>query len=88
MDPRDDDEFSPDESEDTEPRIRELRAEMVRLQAQIDQLAAATKTNARPRLPNSALDSTNSKWNSRKSKPDTGKPSGCGSGRDSCTVPP
>ena len=44
MDPRDDEnEFPFDESGDAEPIIRELRVEMVRLQAQIDQLAAAAR---------------------------------------------
>jgi len=46
MDPRDEDEFPFDESDDTEPIIRELRTEMVRLQAQIDQLAAAAQDRA------------------------------------------
>jgi hypothetical protein len=47
MDPRDDeDEFPFDESDDAEPIIRELRTEMVRLQAQIDQLAAAAHERA------------------------------------------
>ena len=47
MDPRDDDdEFPFDESDDAEPIIRELRTEMVRLQAQIDQLAAAAQDRA------------------------------------------
>jgi hypothetical protein len=44
MNPRDDeDEYRFDESGDAEPMIRELRAEMVRLQAEIDQLAAAAR---------------------------------------------
>jgi capsule polysaccharide export protein KpsE/RkpR len=49
MDPRDDtndDDFGPDESADAEPIIRELRFEMVRLQAQIDQIAAAAHDRA------------------------------------------
>ncbi len=47
MDPRDeDDDFPFDESDDAEPIIRELRLEMVRLQAQIDQLAAAAQDRA------------------------------------------
>lgn len=47
MDPRDeDDDFPFDESENAEPIIRELRLEMVRLQAQIDQLAAAAQDRA------------------------------------------
>jgi septal ring factor EnvC (AmiA/AmiB activator) len=50
MNPRDeenDDDFRPDESGHAEPLIRELRAEMVRLQAQIDQIAAASQERAR-----------------------------------------
>jgi chromosome segregation ATPase len=45
MEPRDDydDDFIPDESSDSEPHIHELRSEMVRLQAQIDQIAAAAQ---------------------------------------------
>src|SRR4029078_13016012 len=49
MDPRDepqDDDFGPDESADAEPIIRELRTEMIRLQAQIDQIAAAAHDRA------------------------------------------
>ena len=45
MDPRDD-EFAFDESDGAEPVIYELRLEMVRLQAQIDQLAAAAQDRA------------------------------------------
>jgi uncharacterized protein involved in exopolysaccharide biosynthesis len=47
MDPRDDfdDEFGADET-DAEPVIREMRAEMIRLQAQIDQIAAAAHDRA------------------------------------------
>lgn len=46
MEPRDendDDDFGRDESSDAEPLIHELRSEMVRLQAQIDQIAAAAQ---------------------------------------------
>jgi septal ring factor EnvC (AmiA/AmiB activator) len=39
----DDDFDGPDESEDTDPTIRELRAEIVRLEAQLDQLAASVR---------------------------------------------
>lgn len=49
MDPRDDnedDDFGPDEPADAEPIIRELRFEMIRLQAQIDQIAAAAHDRA------------------------------------------
>jgi hypothetical protein len=50
MDPRDDsddDDLGPDDpSADAEPIIRELRAEMIRLQAQIDQIAAAAHDRA------------------------------------------
>jgi hypothetical protein len=39
-----DDEYdSPDESEDTDPTIRELRAEIIRLEAQLDQLTASVR---------------------------------------------
>ena len=42
-----DDEYdSPDESEDTDPIIRELRAEIIRLEAQLDQLAASVRERA------------------------------------------
>jgi uncharacterized protein involved in exopolysaccharide biosynthesis len=43
MDPREDDERPYDDSDDHEPFIRELQLEMVRLQAQIDQLTAAAR---------------------------------------------
>ena len=49
MDPRDDtndDDLGPDERAGAEPIIRELRLEMVRLQAQIDQIAAAAHDRA------------------------------------------
>lgn len=55
MEPRDendDDDLGPDDpaepsdSTDAEPIIRELRAEMIRLQAQIDQIAAAAHDRA------------------------------------------
>jgi septal ring factor EnvC (AmiA/AmiB activator) len=42
-----DDEYeSPDESEDTDPIIRELRAEIIRLEAQLDQLQASVRERA------------------------------------------
>ena len=42
-----DDEYdSPDESEDTDPIIRELRLEIVRLEAQLDQLMASVRERA------------------------------------------
>ena len=42
-----DDEYdSPDESEDTDPVIRELRTEIVRLEAQLDQLLASVRERA------------------------------------------
>jgi uncharacterized protein involved in exopolysaccharide biosynthesis len=49
MEPRDDpddDDFGPDDSADAEPVIRDLRAEMIRLQARIDQIAAAAHDRA------------------------------------------
>ena len=51
MDPRDDnddDDLGPDDQADADagPIIRELRAEMIRLQAQIDQIAAAAHDRA------------------------------------------
>src|SRR5262245_35906168 len=48
MNPRDDSEndFGPDDSADPEPVIRELRAEMIRQQARIDQIAAAAHDRA------------------------------------------
>jgi hypothetical protein len=48
MNPRDDydDERGPDDSADAEPVIRELRAEMIRQQARIDQIAAAAHDRA------------------------------------------
>jgi uncharacterized protein involved in exopolysaccharide biosynthesis len=45
MDPREDDDLHSDDS-DHDPVVRELRTEMVRLQAQIDQLAAAARERA------------------------------------------
>ena len=42
----DDDYDSPDESEDTDPVIRELRAEIIRLEAQLDQLTASVRERA------------------------------------------
>jgi chromosome segregation ATPase len=41
-----DDEFSSDERSDADPAMRELRIEMIRLQAQIDQLAASARERA------------------------------------------
>jgi len=41
-----DDDYSFDETNDAEPVMRELRIEMVRLQAQIDQLVASTRERA------------------------------------------
>jgi hypothetical protein len=46
MNPNEDDEFSFDEPNDADPIMRELRMEMVRLQAQIDQLAASARERA------------------------------------------
>ena len=48
MNPRDDFEsdFGPDDSADPEPVIRELRTEMIRQQARIDQIAAAAHDRA------------------------------------------
>ncbi len=46
MNPDEDDEFSFDEHNDADPIMRELRMEMVRLQAQIDQLAASARDRA------------------------------------------
>ena len=48
MNPRDefDDDRGPDDSADPEPVIRELRTEMIRQQAQIDQIAAAAHDRA------------------------------------------
>jgi septal ring factor EnvC (AmiA/AmiB activator) len=42
----DDDFEGPDESEDTDPTIRELRAEIIRLEAQLDQLTASVREQA------------------------------------------
>ncbi len=39
----DDDYDGPDESEDTDPIIRELRTEIIRLEAQLDQLRASVR---------------------------------------------
>jgi septal ring factor EnvC (AmiA/AmiB activator) len=41
----DDDYDAPDESEDTDPVIRELRTEIIRLEAQLDQLRASVREN-------------------------------------------
>ena len=46
MNPNEDDDYSFDESNETDPVMRELRIEMVRLQAQIDQLAASARERA------------------------------------------
>jgi hypothetical protein len=48
MNPRDDEDPPFDDFDDTDrdPVVRELRTEMVRLQAQIDQLAAAARERA------------------------------------------
>lgn len=48
MNPRDDydDDRGPDDSADPEPVIRELRTEMIRQQARIDQIAAAAHDRA------------------------------------------
>jgi predicted transcriptional regulator len=43
MDPREDEDPPFDDSDENEPLIRELRLEMVRLQAQLDQLTAAVR---------------------------------------------
>ena len=45
MNPYEDDDYSFDEQKD-DPSIRELRLEMARLQAQLDQLAAAARDRA------------------------------------------
>ncbi|QJW96145.1 hypothetical protein [Frigoriglobus tundricola] len=42
-----DDEFDgPDESEETDPIVRELRTEIIRLEAQLDQLQASVRERA------------------------------------------
>jgi chromosome segregation ATPase len=46
MDPREDDDLPYDDSDDNDPVIRELRNEMVRLEAQLDQLMAAARERA------------------------------------------
>jgi ABC-type phosphate transport system auxiliary subunit len=46
MNPNEDEDFSFDEPNDATPVMRELRIEMVRLQAQIDQLAASARERA------------------------------------------
>jgi chromosome segregation ATPase len=46
MNPNEDEDYSFDESNDADPVMRELRMEMVRLQAQIDQLAASARERA------------------------------------------
>ena len=43
MNPREDDDLPYDDSDDNDPVIRELRIEMVRLEAQLDQLMAAAR---------------------------------------------
>jgi uncharacterized protein involved in exopolysaccharide biosynthesis len=45
MDPREDDDLPSDDS-DNDPLVRELRAELVRLEAQLDQLLAAERERA------------------------------------------
>jgi len=46
MDPREDEDPPFDDNDDNDPVIRELRAEMVRLQAELDQLSAAVRERA------------------------------------------
>ncbi len=46
MDPREDEDLPYDDSDDNDPLVRELRNEMVRLQAQLDQLNAAAQERA------------------------------------------
>ena len=46
MNPNEDDDFSFDEPNNADPVMRELQLEMVRLQAQIDQLAASARERA------------------------------------------
>jgi ABC-type phosphate transport system auxiliary subunit len=46
MNPNEDEDYSFDEPNDADPIMRELRIEMVRLQAQIDQLVASTQERA------------------------------------------
>jgi ABC-type phosphate transport system auxiliary subunit len=46
MNPNEDEDYSFDEPNDADPVMRELRIEMVRLQAQIDQLVASTQERA------------------------------------------
>jgi len=46
MNPNEDEDYSFDEPSDADPAMRELRIEMVRLQAQIDQLAASARERA------------------------------------------
>lgn len=46
MNPDEDDDYSFDERGDADPVMRELRMEMIRLQAQIDQLAASARERA------------------------------------------
>lgn len=46
MDPREDDDRPYDDSDENDPLIRELRLELVRLQAQLDQLTAAVAERA------------------------------------------
>ena len=42
----DDEHDNPDESEDTDPFIHELRVKIIRLEAQLDQLQASTRERA------------------------------------------
>jgi uncharacterized protein involved in exopolysaccharide biosynthesis len=46
MNPREDDDLPYDDSDDRDPIVRELRAELVRLEAQLDQLLAAERERA------------------------------------------
>ncbi len=46
MNPNEDDDYSFDEPNNADPVMRELRIEMVRLQAQVDQLMASTQDRA------------------------------------------
>jgi len=46
MDPREDDDIPYDDSDENDPLIRNLRNEMVRLEAQLDQLMAGVRERA------------------------------------------
>jgi len=46
MNPNEDEDYSFDEPNDADPVMRELRIEMLRLQVQIDQLAASARERA------------------------------------------